>query len=100
MRTSRILALGAVAALGITAVGCSNDASTSDDKNALTISGVSNEKAALDAVIPMFEEEYPDIDVTVETSALDQYQPTIRTQLSSGTAPCGDGSSRSRRFPR
>lgn len=86
MRTSRILALGAVAALGITAVGCSNDSSGSTDENALTISGVSNEKAALDVVIPMFEEEYPDIDVTVETSALDQYQPTIRTQLSSGTA--------------
>lgn len=87
MRTSRILAVGAVAALGLTALGCSSSSGGSDGANALTISGVSNEKAALDVVIPMFEEEYPDIDVTVETSALDQYQPTIRTQLSSGTAP-------------
>jgi raffinose/stachyose/melibiose transport system substrate-binding protein len=41
----------------------------------------------MDAVVAAFEEEHPDIDVTVTYADTDQLQSTLRTQLSSGTGP-------------
>lgn len=88
MRIKTFAATAAIAALGLGLVACSTgtDAGGGDAKT-LNITAVTNEKAALDVVVPMFEKANPGVKVNVETSALDQYQPAIATQLSSGTAP-------------
>lgn len=64
-------------------VGCGGGGG---DEGTLTLAATSNEKAALDVVVPAFEEANPDINVEYTTSSLDEYQTTTRTQLSSGTA--------------
>jgi len=79
------------AALALTLAACSSNApgasgGNSGDANTLTVSGINNEQQALTAVIEKFKAENPGVDVKATFSALDQYQTTTRTQLSSGTA--------------
>lgn len=88
MRIRTLAAATAIATLGLGLAACSSDGGNAGgDENTLNITAVTNEKAALDVVVPMFEKANPGVTVNVETSALDQYQPQIATQLSSGTAP-------------
>lgn len=86
MRRSRILTAVAVVSVAAALSACGS-ASGGGDPNVLTVAATSNEKPALDAIVPKFEAANPGIKVQVTTSGIDQYQTTIRTQLSSGTAP-------------
>ncbi|MGM7774648.1 ABC transporter substrate-binding protein [Arthrobacter sp. KNU-44] len=83
------LSVAVAAALGLTACsgGSSNAGVGAGDGKTLTLAATTNEKPALDAVVAKFKEQNPGVDVKYTTSALDQYQTTTRTQLSSGTAP-------------
>lgn len=73
--------LAAVAAL----TSCSTDSGASGD--ALTMTANSTDRVPMDLVVEAFQEQNPDIDVTVTYADTDQLQSTLRTQLSSGTAP-------------
>jgi raffinose/stachyose/melibiose transport system substrate-binding protein len=78
----------AVAALALT--GCSGGGSgdaPGGDPDTLTIATTSSNQTAMDAVIAAYKEANPDLDVTVNYADTEQYQTTLRTQLSSNTAP-------------
>lgn len=90
MTTKRILTAASVAMAGILAMtACSGGGSNSGggDGKTLTLAATTNEKSGLEATVAKFKEANPGVDVKFTTSALDQYQTTTRTQLSSGTAP-------------
>ncbi|MET7395928.1 extracellular solute-binding protein [Dactylosporangium sp. NPDC005572] len=74
-------------ALALTACGGSDPSPSATEKtNALTIATTSNNKAPMEAVIAAYKAKTGlDVNLTVADTA--QYQTTIRTQLSSGTAP-------------
>lgn len=86
MRIKSLAAVAAVAVLGMGLAACSSGGDSADSTT-LSVTASTNDKKALDTVVPMFEKANPGVKVNVTTSALDQYQPAIRTQLSSGTAP-------------
>ncbi|MFD6951434.1 hypothetical protein A6A08_09275 [Nocardiopsis sp. TSRI0078] len=73
--------LAAVTAL----TSCSADSGSSAD--GLTVTANSTDRVPMDAVVAAFQEGNPDIEVTVTYADTDQLQSTLRTQLSSGTAP-------------
>ncbi|WP_150253113.1 ABC transporter substrate-binding protein [Nocardiopsis deserti] len=73
--------LAAVAAL----TSCSADSAGPAD--GLTVSANSTDRVPMDAVVAAFQEANPDTEVTVTYADTDQLQSTLRTQLSSGTAP-------------
>ena len=93
-------------ALGVVVVasmaGCSNDTGSSGGSGGdsgggtVTWASVTSDKAGVEAVAKAFEEK-TGIKVTTTVSDVDNYQTTLRTQLSSGTAPdvffvwAGDG---------
>ncbi|MBF4571799.1 extracellular solute-binding protein [Herbiconiux sp. VKM Ac-1786] len=83
----------AVAGLAVTALalaGCAgggSDTASGGDPNTLTIATTSSNQTAMDAVIAAYKEANPELDVTVNYADTEQYQTTLRTQLSSGTAP-------------
>lgn len=83
--SKRILApltcLAAVAAL----TSCSADGAGPAD--GLTVAANSTDRVPMDALVAAFEEANPDTEVTVTYADTDQLQSTLRTQLSSGTAP-------------
>ena len=92
MRHTKVAAaflVASVAAIGLTA--CSNNtagtAGGSAGKTTLTWASTSTEKPALDAVVKAFEKANPDITINTTFADTDNYQTTLRTQLSSGTAP-------------
>ncbi|MDQ4492067.1 extracellular solute-binding protein [Sinomonas sp. ASV486] len=89
MHKKSLLALSVAVAVAVGLSACSggSSSSASGDGKTLTIAATTNEKPALDAVVAKFKEQNPGVDVKYTTSALDQYQTTTRTQLSSGTAP-------------
>jgi raffinose/stachyose/melibiose transport system substrate-binding protein len=99
----RYQAVGALAVSGLLVAGlaaCTNETAsttTGDGKVALTWASVSSEKPATDAVIKAYQAANPDVTITATTADVDNYQTTLRTQLSSGTAPdvffvwAGDG---------
>lgn len=92
MSTKRILTVSAAVAGVLAMAACSGGGGTAGsggggDGKTLTLAATTNEKAGLDVVIAKFKEANPGVEVTFTTSALDQYQTTTRTQLSSGTAP-------------
>jgi raffinose/stachyose/melibiose transport system substrate-binding protein len=89
MKLSRI-AVALVAAAGLAAAGACANPNISGGQgggNALTLSATTNEKPALDAIVAEYKKTHPDVDIQVTTAGVDQYQTTIRTQLSSGTGP-------------
>ncbi len=88
--TTRVAAAAAGAALALALAACSSSASTgggSTDANTITLAATTNEQPAMTAAIEAFKKANPGVDVKATYSALDQYQTTTRTQLSSGTAP-------------
>ncbi|MFI7153606.1 extracellular solute-binding protein [Nonomuraea sp. NPDC050022] len=83
---NRKIAALAAAALTLTACGSQPQASSNDKPKALTIATTSNNQAPMQAVVEAYKKKTGlDINVTVADTA--QYQTTLRTQLSSGTAP-------------
>jgi raffinose/stachyose/melibiose transport system substrate-binding protein len=82
------VALAAVAALA-TLGACANPnmAGGQGGENTLTISSTTNEKPGIEALVAEYRKTHPDLDIQVTTAGTDQYQTTIRTQLSAGTGP-------------
>ncbi|WP_261165707.1 ABC transporter substrate-binding protein [Microbacterium sp. Marseille-Q6965] len=81
-------ALVGLLAVGMVA-GCSNDTTgggNGGSGDALTFASVTSDKPAAEAVAAAFTEE-TGIEITLTTADTDDYQTTLRTQLSSGTAP-------------
>lgn len=95
----RLLPVAALAAIGLAALaGCaagpgsasaasSGSSSGSSTSGTLSISSTTTEKPALDAVLALFQKKYPHVKVTTAFADTDQYQATLRTELSAGTAP-------------
>ncbi|MEU9638488.1 extracellular solute-binding protein [Streptomyces tendae] len=89
MRASRPLAatFATVCLAGFTAA-CSSDAATGGGGgDSLRVAANSTDRVPMDAVVEAFKKAHPDIDVNVTYADTDQLQSTLRTQLSSGTAP-------------
>lgn len=87
--TTRVAAATAGVALALALTACSSSATGgggSSDPNTITLAATTNEQPAMTAAIAKFKEANPGVDVKATYSALDQYQTTTRTQLSSGTA--------------
>ncbi|MFF3500622.1 extracellular solute-binding protein [Streptomyces sp. NPDC003247] len=90
MRATRPLAAAfSVLCLAAATAACSSDAATggSGDGDTLRIAANSTDRTPMDAVVKAFEKANPDIEVDVTYADTDQLQSTLRTQLSSGTAP-------------
>lgn len=91
MRSRKYLpaaALGMGAALLL--AGCSTNgggATGGGDQNTLTVFWKGSEQAGIDAVVEAFEAQHDDVQVKLDVADVEQYQATIRTQLSAGTAP-------------
>lgn len=89
MRAHRGLAAALAAASMTLAAACSSGTGASDegDGQSLRISAVATDRAGMQAVLKKFKQDHPDVTFQTSYSDTDQYQSTIRTQLSSGTAP-------------
>ncbi|MDE3722919.1 extracellular solute-binding protein [Nocardiopsis sp. N85] len=81
--SKKLLAPLACAALALTACSAQGD----EAGGGLTVTANSTDRVPMDAVVAAFREQHPDIGVTVTYADTDQLQSTLRTQLSSGTAP-------------
>ena len=76
----------AAAALALAACGSQPQVQTAEKTKALTIATTSNNQAPMEAVIEAYKKKTGlDVNLTVADTA--QYQTTLRTQLSSATAP-------------
>lgn len=77
------------ATAGALLTACSSTATSpgGSSGDTLRISSTASEKASLDVVVAAFKKANPDTKVTVTYADTDPYQSTLRTQLSSGTAP-------------
>jgi raffinose/stachyose/melibiose transport system substrate-binding protein len=92
MKSTRWLALTAMAVTalaGLTAACSGGVASTSGGGGTQTIrlASVSTERPGLEADIKAFQKQNPGVKFVTSYADTDQYQATLRTQLSSGTAP-------------
>jgi len=78
-----------MATIGLTA--CSNTTTSAAGggagKTTLTWGSVSAEKPAVNAIVKAFEKANPGITINTAFADSDNYQTTLRTQLSAGTAP-------------
>lgn len=91
MRTRSLTALAATGALVLTAGACSNTPAAPGGQSgsggsAVTFASVGSDKAGAEAVAKAFTAK-TGTQVTVAITDVDNYQTTLRTQLSSGTAP-------------
>lgn len=94
MRTRSLSALAVTTALVLTAAGCSNtpqSASTGEGSSGsgggtVTFASVGSDKAAAEALAKAFTDK-TGTQVNVTITDVDNYQTTLRTQLTSGTAP-------------
>jgi raffinose/stachyose/melibiose transport system substrate-binding protein len=82
-------AVALVAAAGLIALAaCANpNMSGGSAEGTVTLASTTNEKPALDALVAEYKKQHPDVTIQVTTAGVDQYQTTVRTQLSSGTGP-------------
>ncbi|GAA1778326.1 ABC transporter substrate-binding protein [Streptomonospora arabica] len=88
MRTRRLLPAAALAPLVLaSACAAGPDASQENAPNSLKIASVATDRASTEAVIEAFQKANPDVEIETSFADTDQYQATLRTQLSSGTAP-------------
>ncbi|MGH3500641.1 MAG: ABC transporter substrate-binding protein [Nocardioidaceae bacterium] len=83
-----IMATVAVTGAGLLAA-CSGGpaASSGGSSKTLQIAAVSTDRAGMQAVIKKFEKKNSGVQVNVSYADTDEYQRTLRTQLSAGTAP-------------
>ncbi|MPY29846.1 extracellular solute-binding protein [Streptomyces adustus] len=88
MRASRPAA-ATLAVLGLAAftAACTSDTAGSGGGDTLRVAANSTDREPMDAVVAAFRKANPDIKVSVTYADTDQLQSTLRTQLSSGTAP-------------
>jgi raffinose/stachyose/melibiose transport system substrate-binding protein len=82
--TTRISVALTLSATVLAACSSGTGASSGD---ALRISAVATDRAGTEAVITAFKRTNPGVEITTAYADTDQYQGTLRTQLSSGTAP-------------
>ncbi len=89
MRTTVRLVTALAAVAAVTAACSSGTAASSGGGGAKTLrlSSVATDRAGIEAVIKAFEEKNPGVRFATSYADTDQYQGTLRTQLSSGTAP-------------
>jgi raffinose/stachyose/melibiose transport system substrate-binding protein len=93
MRANRALAAGACAAtLTLVAAACSSGtgASSSGDgegSQTLSVASTATNRAGMEAIVELFKKEHPNVEIEEQYADTDQLQSTLRTQLSSGTAP-------------
>lgn len=89
MRASRPVAatLAAFSLAAFTAACSSNAAGSGGGSDTLRVAANSTDREPMDAVVAAFRKANPDIEVSVTYADTDQLQSTLRTQLSSGTAP-------------
>jgi raffinose/stachyose/melibiose transport system substrate-binding protein len=84
----RLTAACAVSAVALAATACSSGTNASSGgSKSLRVAAVATDRAGTEAVINAFKQSNPGVEVTASYSDTDQYQGTLRTQLSSGTAP-------------
>lgn len=87
LRHIAIVAGVAVTAVGLAACSSSAPAASPDEPtDALTIATTSNNQAPMEAVVAAYEEK-TGLDINLTVADTSQFQTTVRTQLSSGTAP-------------
>lgn len=89
MKMRNIAAVAGVSIAALVLAGCSNSApaeGSMEPTDALNIATTSNNQAPMEAVVAAYEEK-TGIEVNVTVADTSQYQTTLRTQLSSGTAP-------------
>jgi raffinose/stachyose/melibiose transport system substrate-binding protein len=87
MRTTVRLIATIAAAAAVTAACSSGTGSSSGGAKTLRVASVSTDRAGVEAVIKAFKQHNPDVEFTTSYADTEQYQGTLRTQLSSGTAP-------------
>ncbi|SEG85577.1 raffinose/stachyose/melibiose transport system substrate-binding protein [Thermomonospora echinospora] len=85
-RTHRLTAV-MVAGVTLAAGACSSGTNASGGSDTLRITAVATDRAGTEAVLKAFQAKNPGVKLTTSYSDTDQYQGTLRTQLSSGTAP-------------
>ncbi|MEU5879944.1 extracellular solute-binding protein [Spirillospora sp. NPDC047279] len=84
----RLTAACAVSAVALTATACSSGTnSSSGGSQSLRVAAVATDRAGTEAVIQAFKARNAGVQITTSYADTDQYQGTLRTQLSSGTAP-------------
>ncbi|MGL3150236.1 ABC transporter substrate-binding protein [Microbacterium sp. A82] len=76
----------AVAGLSLSACSASEPTSPTEPTDALTIATTSNNQGPMEAVVEAYKEK-TGLDINLTVADTSQFQTTIRTQLSSGTAP-------------
>ncbi|WP_181156584.1 ABC transporter substrate-binding protein [Microbacterium sp. MYb66] len=87
LRNIAIVAGVAVAAVSLAACSPSEPASSPDEAtDALTIATTSNNQGPMEAVVEAYKDK-TGLDVNLTVADTSQFQTTVRTQLSSGTAP-------------
>ncbi|KRA25334.1 hypothetical protein ASD65_13560 [Microbacterium sp. Root61] len=89
MNFRSIAAVAGVAGVAVSLAACSSSPSTSgstEPTDTLTIATTSNNQAPMEAVIEAYEKK-TGVEVNLTVADTSQFQTTIRTQLSSGTAP-------------
>ncbi|GAA5195814.1 ABC transporter substrate-binding protein [Microbacterium jejuense] len=91
MKSRYIAAVAGVAIAAVSLSACSsssdeNSGETPEASKTLTIGTTSNNQVPMEAVVAAYKEK-TGLDVNVTLADTGQYQTTIRTQLSSGTAP-------------
>ncbi|CAL9394341.1 hypothetical protein SUDANB145_01331 [Streptomyces sp. enrichment culture] len=88
--TRPLVATLSVLSLAAFTAACSSDTAGgggSGGGGTLRVAANSTDRVPMDAVVKAFEKANPDLDVDVTYADTDQLQSTLRTQLSSGTAP-------------
>ncbi|GII56005.1 ABC transporter substrate-binding protein [Planotetraspora thailandica] len=83
--THRLVAVMTAGALATGA--CSSGTNASGGSESLRIAAVATDRAGMEAVLKAFQAKNPGEKIITTYSDTEQYQGTLRTQLSSGTAP-------------
>lgn len=87
-KINRLTAACAVSAVALSAAACSSGTNAgAGGAKSLRVSAVATDRAGTEAAIKAFKQKNPGVEVTASYADTDQYQGTLRTQLSSGTAP-------------
>lgn len=83
-----VLAATSLAMATVLLAGCTTNEPDvpEQEANFLRISWVSSEKPGIDAVVAAYQAEHPEVQIIVTVADTAQYQTTMRTELSSGTA--------------
>ncbi|MEW2352391.1 extracellular solute-binding protein [Spirillospora sp. NPDC029432] len=83
----RLTATLAAGALVTGACSSGVGSGSSGGSDTLRVAAVATDRAGTEAVLKAFKAKNPGVEFTTSYSDTDQYQGTLRTQLSSGTAP-------------